>query len=454
MSNQPNILIVDDNKMVRRAVKLMLKKIDALTTEAENGQIALSLIEDNPTFDLIITDIDMPEMDGISLCNHLKINSATSSIPVIILSMFDSENAIIKGFKAGADAYISKKKFQPKLLGAVKENLLKSTIRSKCLIMIVDNSRAVRLSIESFLSEQGFDVITAENGREALVHLENKLPNLILSSFEMPVMDGLSLCRAVKSNPKFRSIPFVVMSIHDEQSIMKRFVHHGASAYLTKPFNFNELAILIEKIVSDHYLLLTNERERIEADRDAMLASIASLADALEARDTYTRGHSESVANIVKGMLTFTGTPEDEIERVVIGAKLHDLGKIGIRDSVLLNPGKLSGDEWHNIRKHPTIGANILETIPSLNDILPIVLHHHERFDGNGYPDGIKGKNIPFWSRLTAVADTFSALTDNRPYRKSMKQEKALEIIHEVSGTQLCPECTKLFFEWFKKRKV
>ncbi|MCB2181154.1 MAG: response regulator [Desulfobulbaceae bacterium] len=446
------IVIVDDSKTARKGVKLILSEIDAVFTEAENGRDALEKIAENPDIDLIITDVDMPVMDGIELCKHLKMTDATSAIPVVILSMFDSEMQIERGFEAGADAYVVKKNFQTALLPAVKQNLEKSVRRQNCLVMLVDDSRVVRLSIESFLVEQGFQVVTAENGKEALSLMEVKKPDICVSDYEMPVMDGLSFCRAIKAKEEYRDIPFVVMSVHDDQGKMKRFIQNGAAAYITKPFNFNELSILIDKIISDHFQILLRERERLEVERSSMLASIASLVEALEARDAYTRGHSEAVAKLVCDMLSFCGASDKELETAFVGGRLHDIGKIGVRDEILFSVEKLTDDDWVQIKKHPVIGAQILQMVPCLGAIMPIVLHHHERYDGGGYPDGLKGKEIPYLARLTAVADTFSALTENRPYRDGMKKEKALLVVKEVSGTQLCPECTDIFFRLMEKK--
>jgi len=178
-----------------------------------------------------------------------------------------------------------------------------------------------------------------------------------------------------------------------------------------------------------------------------MLASITSLIVALEARDHYTRGHSEAVAMLVAEMAAYMNATPDEIETLTIAGRLHDLGKIGIPDSVLLKPGRLSDEEFTIIKDHPVVGATILGSIPSIKPMLPVILHHHERFDGKGYPDGLKGDQIPLWARITAVADTYHALTSDRPYREGMAEEKAFAIIEEVRGTQLCSECVDIFFQ-------
>jgi len=139
--------------------------------------------------------------------------------------------------------------------------------------------------------------------------------------------------------------------------------------------------------------------------------------------------------------------PSDDIEAMGIAGRLHDLGKIGVPDSILLKPSKLTPEEFDRIKDHPVVGAAILGVIPSLQHVLPAILHHHERFDGAGYPDGLREEEIPLWARMMAVADTYDALTSDRPYRRGMDREKALKIIREVRGTQLCPQCVDLFCE-------
>jgi putative two-component system response regulator len=214
-----------------------------------------------------------------------------------------------------------------------------------------------------------------------------------------------------------------------------------------KPFNVEQLVITIEKLLSDQILLLSKEKERLEIEQRLILASITSLCNALEARDSYTRGHSEAVSDIATKIAFQMGIGEGEIELIRLGGKLHDLGKIGVIDSVLLKPGKLTDEEFAIIKKHPVIGAEILRPVPSLAPIIPIVLYHHERFDGKGYPEGLQGSSIPLWARITAVGDTYHALTSDRPYRAGMPKDKALAIIQQVSGSQLCPDCVDVFIK-------
>ena len=260
-------------------------------------------------------------------------------------------------------------------------------------------------------------------------------------------MDGYALCRAVNKDPDLTDIPFVVMSTRQDMSQVRKMLSFGAEAYLFKPFNVNELVILIEKLLSDQYRLLLKEKERLSMERNLTLASITSLVTALEARDTYTRGHSADVARIASEMGKIKGIAPEMVNRLKISGELHDIGKIGVKDSVLLKPSRLTDKEFEVIKQHPVTGAAILNPIESFVDIIAVVMHHHERFDGNGYPHGLKGETIPFWARMVAVADTYNALISDRPYRKGMPDEKAFQIIKEVRGTQLCPQSVDLFFQ-------
>jgi response regulator RpfG family c-di-GMP phosphodiesterase len=264
----------------------------------------------------------------------------------------------------------------------------------------------------------------------------------------MPKMDGLKLCETLHNDPLYSDIPFIVMSSENDAGNMRQVMQHGAAAFIVKPFNIEQLMLILNKIVSYKFLLLRKEKERLAGEHKLMIAGITSLVKALEARDQYTCGHSERVALILAGLVEFSGGSTHDVERALVAGQLHDIGKIGIRDTVLLKPGRLSFDEFEHIRQHPFIGASIIKTIPSIADILPVVFSHHERVDGSGYPQGLKGYSIPLWARMTAVADTYDALTSVRSYRKGVSHTKALDIIKNASGSQLCPNCVSLFLDW------
>ncbi|MGA9176355.1 MAG: response regulator [Desulfobacterales bacterium] len=453
MTSERRILIVDDSAVFRTSMRKILASMNAEIILAQDGQEGLDLAL-KETFDIVVSDIDMPKINGIELCRTIKNTTATQGIPVVMVSTFDSDSDVDKGFEAGASAYLSKYEIQSHLLETVENVLSKSKFMNNRLIMVVDDSKVVRRIVEKGLAESGFRVITAENARKALALLDTLQPDLILTDIEMPDINGFEFCQAVHTNPELSMIPIVAMSSKTDRGYMKRMLQNGASAYLCKPFNIDELVILVEKMLSDQFHMLLMERERLDSERNLMIASITSLITALEARDNYTRGHSEAVGRIVSGMLNITGAGQKEIETVTIGGRLHDIGKIGVRDEILLKPGRLTDEEFDHIKKHPVIGANIIKSIPSFSDVIPIVLSHHERLDGKGYPHGLKGDNIHLWARMTAVADTYHSLTSDRPYRKGMAQEKALQIIEDATGTQLCPDCVGLFFKWLAQKET
>ncbi len=285
-------------------------------------------------------------------------------------------------------------------------------------ILVVDDSISIRLYLQEELNKEGYQVFIAENGKNALEIIETISPDLILSDVYMPKMNGIELCAALRGNPLYAGIPFVVMSTEKDANNMRQMMKYGAAAFIIKPFNIEQLIMTLNNILSYEFTLLLKEKQRLSGEQKLLLAGITSLVNALEARDHYTRGHSERVAQILAGLVKHAGGSDQEVERAQIAGRLHDIGKIGIRDNVLLKPGRLSFDEFEHIRQHPLIGAAIIETIPSIADIVPVVSFHHERVDGNGYPQGLVGDSIPLWARMTAVADTYDALTSDRPYRK------------------------------------
>jgi response regulator RpfG family c-di-GMP phosphodiesterase len=445
--HNPSILVVDDSPSARYLVRELLRPMDADIEEAENGRAGLDRMA-NKLFDLVITDVDMPVMTGLEFCHTFKNIAACRSVPVIMISNLGSEQDVSRGYEEGVEAYIQKDKLKAKLLRTARGVLSKAMFRQNRVVLVVDHSVSVLLMLENGLASAGFKVVTAENGTAALAKMEDNPPDLVLSELEMPEMNGIELCRAIKSDERFSAIPFVVMSTREERGQMKEIIHRGAATYIIKPFNLDQLVILVEKLLSDHVALLLKDRERLELERNLMLGGITSLISALEARDVYTRGHSEAVARILSQMVALTGAGEEAIEMAHTAGRLHDIGKIGVPDSILLKPGRLTGAEFENIKNHPTIGMDILKSIPSLSEIIPVVHLHHERWDGGGYPLGLKGEEIPLWVRFTSVADTYHALTSDRPYRSGMPEEKALEIIRSERERQFCPEAVDLFFTW------
>ena len=446
------ILVVDDSKSVRYALDSQLREAGFEVVTAQDGEEGLARALEQ-SFDLVITDIDMPKMDGFELCTRLKAEYKTSQIPIIILSARDSDKDIEQGFRVGADAFLAKGDHIQDKIERIREILSTKHFLTGRRILVADDSASVQLFLQAGLEEAGFVVTLASNGREALERLETFRPDLVLTDLMMPEMDGSQLLQAIKRSGKHPLLPVIVMSTVGDRPLMRRLIRDGAATFLVKPFTINQAIITIEELFSSQFKLLAEERERLRMEHELTLAAIASLVQALEARDSMTRGHSERVALIAQGLGEELGFTTDELERLLLIGRLHDLGKIGVRDKVLLKEGPLNRDEFEHVKRHSNVVADILRPIESLHDILEVTLYHHERWDGEGYPEGLKGEEIPFLARIISVADVFEALTSERPHRDSLPIQVALDHIREERGHQLCPTCVDAFFSWFERTK-
>lgn len=446
-------LVVDDSASVREAITAALEQHGAEVAQAGDGARALEVATTRP-LDLVVTDLEMPGIDGFELCRRLKESPATRSVPVVILSSVTSEPEVARCFEVGAAAYVSKQDAARDLRPTLAHVLRRATLLRDRTVLVVDDARSVRELVADGLRRGGFRASTAADGREALAAMEEATPDLVLCDLFMPVLDGLGLLRAVRARKDWRELPFLVMSTVTDRGAMRRLVQAGASGFLVKPFHMEQLVITVEKVLSDHFLLLLKERERLSAEQSAMLVGITALVAALEARDPYTRGHSDRVATIAGRIATELGLDAAASERVTLAGRLHDVGKIGVPDRVLLKPHELDAEESAIVRRHPAIGAQILSPIESLSDIVPAVLLHHERCDGAGYPEGRRANGIPLTARILAVADTFDALTSDRPYRAARPLQAALDVIRRARGPQLCPTCVDAFLEVASRGEV
>ena len=349
-SNQKKkILIADDSSSALSFYQKLLKDLDADIDTVSNGRDAFQCAMET-TYDLIITDVHMPLMDGFTLCRALQNEEPTHNIPIVIVSNFDSESDIETGFGVGASAYLGKTEVGDSLCKTVSDLLWKyDNVRQKH-ILVVDDSLSIVNFIEKGLKGKSYKVTTATDGLRAKEIVFDVKPDLILSDLQMPNLDGLGLCKWLKMNPEIAHIPFVAMSSRNEQYAIQRIIQYGAAAYLQKPFTTGQLIVLLDRILSENFKILIKEREHFNLERTALVNSITSLVTALEARDLYTKGHSESVSVILSGMASLMGAESDDIDLISIGGKLHDIGKIGISDKVLLKPGSLTDEEFAHIK--------------------------------------------------------------------------------------------------------
>ena len=320
-------------------------------------------------------------------------------------------------------------------------------------ILVVDDEEFIRAIVRERLEIAGYSVDEACNGKDALVKLADSPFTVFLTDIRMPEMDGITFLReATKVYPEIAGI---VMSAHAELDTAVSALKIGACDYITKPFNFDVLLITIENAIRKKALerelkdyqenLEIKVKEQTDLINQMYVRSIDALIKALEAKDFYTRGHSQRVTMYSVAIGKAMDIPHERIELLRQAAVLHDLGKIGIREAVLNKPGRLTEDEFKEITLHPEVAVRILEPIPFFQPLLPAILHHHERFDGKGYPSRIAGKDIPLESRIMAIADTFDAMTSTRAYRQALTLEAANTEILRCSGTQFDPDIVPVF---------
>jgi response regulator RpfG family c-di-GMP phosphodiesterase len=321
-------------------------------------------------------------------------------------------------------------------------------------VLVVDDEDHIRIIVRERLEIAGFEVEEAANGREALERIAAGRPfSVMLTDIRMPVMDGINLLREVTSrNPEIAGI---VMSAYAELDTAVSALKMGACDYITKPFNFEVLLITIENAVrkkaierelADYQVNLERKvREQTELINSMYVRSVDAMIRALEAKDLYTRGHSQRVTMYSVAIGKRMGMSDAGLENLRRASILHDLGKIGVREVVLNKPGRLNDDEFLEIVRHPEVATQILDPIPFFQPLLPAILHHHERFDGKGYPSHLAGGEIPIESRIMAIADTFDAMTSTRAYRKALPVEAANSEIVRGAGTQFDPEIVPLF---------
>jgi cyclic di-GMP phosphodiesterase len=336
-------------------------------------------------------------------------------------------------------------------------------------ILIVDDDQAVRDVLSEGLGSSGYLCETACDGVEGLEKLRKNGFELVVSDIDMPEMDGVQFLQEIKKSRPDTEIIMLTGVVDVDVAIQS--MRLGAGDYITKPFNLAEVRITVERALEKRRLILENReyQKNLEVRVEERTAEITrknreveelflrlkstyqttleALATALDTRDTETLGHSLRVAAYTAAVAQRMGVTEPLLTDFYRGALLHDVGKIGVPDAILRKPGRLTPDEWVEMRKHPDIGYRILQGIAFLETARQIVLSHQERYDGRGYPRALKGKEIPLGARIFAVVDTLDAMTSDRPYRKALPYQVARDEIIKYNGTQFDPDVVKVFLE-------
>ena len=289
-------------------------------------------------------------------------------------------------------------------------------------ILVADDQAANRELLEELLTAQGCKVITVPDGAAAVEELARTRIDLVILDVMMPRMNGLEVCEKIKNSPETYLIPVIMItSLSDKQDRLEG-IKVGADDFLSRPVDRTELLARVQSLLK--LKQRTDELEQAEA-------VLFSLARSIEGKDPYTHGHCERLAQYSALLGEHLKLSEEQLVALRRAGVVHDVGKIAVPDAILLKPGRLTVEEWALIKAHPVVGERICAPLKSFRFVLPIIRHHHEKFDGSGYPDGLRGEAIPVTARVLQVVDVFDALTTDRPYKKAFSVTDALQTMKE-----------------------
>lgn len=289
-------------------------------------------------------------------------------------------------------------------------------------VLIVDDDAVNIELLSELLGSENIEVFTASDGAESLAKFAQIAPDLVLMDINMPVMTGLDACGRLKANPDTRLVPVVLITAQTAAEDRLRGILAGADDFLTKPIDRAQLIARVRSLIS--LKLYTDELERAET-------VLFALAKSIEGKDPYTQGHCERISYHSEQLAKRLDLSNDALSALRCAGTVHDIGKVAVPDAILLKPARLEPHEMEIMKTHPVVGEGICAPLKSFRNVLPIIRHHHEKMNGTGYPDGLKGEAIPVTARVLQIVDVYDALTTERPYKKAMPPAAALETMEK-----------------------
>jgi putative nucleotidyltransferase with HDIG domain len=350
--------------------------------------------------------------------------------------------------------------------------LRKAMLMNKENILIIDDELAPRESIRMVLKDK-YAVATATGAHEGLDMMSEKPVDLVVMDIKMPKMDGITALQQIKK--KHPDTEVVLLTAYASLETARDAIRFGAFDYLIKPFDKDNVLLVVEKglkkrrankgLQLERDILLdraTYLEEQVDSARSNIMkyyeGTVEALNSTIDAKDHYTFNHSSRVAKLSSQLAEALGVEEKVTKEIKHAASIHDIGKIGIEENVLNKNGKLTDDEYEQMKNHPVIGVRIIQSLPFLEEAIPVILYHHERYDGKGYPEGIEGENIPLVARIVGVADAVDAMMSDRPYRAALSIDNVLKELKDMSGTQFDSRIVdlilsgKVSLEWLTKK--
>jgi response regulator RpfG family c-di-GMP phosphodiesterase len=476
---RPSVLVVDDSNLLRGILREELEAEGFDVHLAEDGNQALEMAQVVRP-DVILLDIGLPGMDGYEVCRRVKADTATAEIPVLMITALNELKDKLAGFEAGADDYLTKPFFTKELLARLRKNLrARESIQASrrlgqsYLEMLFGIGSTITSPFKvdddvEIILRQGLVAVGASKGAILLIDKEQgvlevrgtlgcdgdgdpRIGDRHRISDKLPVVDaeaasgraGIRIYEDEKAH-----VAFVPM-VSKEKLVGGIEIHLGERrARLT----VNEQKLLYA-LGSQAAIFLVNAGLEREV-RSMFLNIIVSMAGAVDAKDSYTHGHSLRVARMSLIVAQQRGLPREELEPLLLSAILHDVGKIAIPDAILKKPGKLDKAEFEIMKGHPITGAKMLQHIHALDNVIPGILHHHEYWNGTGYPHGLEGEGIPLQGRIIHIGDAFDAMTTDRIYRQKINVAGAVAEIHKNAGVQFDPKLVEFLLEAHRTGRV
>ncbi|MFH1767718.1 MAG: HD domain-containing phosphohydrolase [Candidatus Omnitrophota bacterium] len=322
-------------------------------------------------------------------------------------------------------------------------------------ILIIDDEESLCLILKKNLVKADFfDVSYALSGKEGIEAAKSFKPDLVFLDIRLYDVDGINLIGEILKIDS--DIKIIILSGQGTHDYVQKAFQAGAVDFVSKPCDVDRLLKLIKSHLFIGSELLPAVKETLSTEdftKTLFLDILITLVSITEAKSSYLKGHSERVSQLSKGIGIKIGLKRDNLEVLEFSGIIHDLGKVGVKDAILDKDGKLTDEEWESIKQHPVIGSDVINKMRLFRLEEPIVRSHHERFDGKGYPDGLKGHNIPLGSRIIALADSFDAMVSKRPYRSSLTEDQAVDEIKRNSGTQFDPEIASVFLNFLDKNR-
>jgi len=482
MGKKGKVLVVDDEESLREICKEALLEHGYEVVEAKNGKEAIECLKNEKDIDIVLSDLNMPEMDGMALIEF--INRHNLDVELIVMTGFGTIETAVEVMKKGAFDYVPKPFYLDHLLVKIdnalerrKEKKQRERLNKLVQILKLNKDLNAKLELSALLNEFLFHIerTFCPEGTVIFLKKDNGYhPEKVRGEFKKNPI----LLKKIEEIAKYfiykggRNFLFIPGKIEDIDFEIKEMFSDISKQLMISPlisksgiiglvclirnldsleFNFDDLKLL-NVFCSQTAAIIENVQlygRVLEMNREI----IRSLAKAVEAKDSYTKGHSDQVAFYSVKLGRKLGLTSNELDKLYWAGIVHDVGKIGIPDHILNKPDKLTNEEFEIMKKHPVIGREILSQVETLKDIMPIIYHHHERVDGKGYPDGLKEKEIPFFARLISVVDAYDAMTSDRAYRKAMSPSKAASILEEGAGKQWDEELVDYWLRVLKQEK-